>query len=53
MPMMQMMKPGMMAGKAAKMQKPAKPGMAKPMGGKPAKALPMRGSRTATNKSKK
>jgi hypothetical protein len=47
---MPMMKPGQMAGKAAKTPKPA---MAKPMGGKPAKAMPMRGQRTATNKGKK
>lgn len=49
---MPMMKSGNMAmamrGKAAKAAKTPKPAMAKP-----AKALPMRGSRTATNKMKR
>jgi hypothetical protein len=45
-----MMKSAPISGKATKTPKPA---MAKPMGGKPAKAMPMRGQRTATNKGKK
>lgn len=51
---MPMMKSAPMFGKVAgKAAKPAKSGMAKPAASKPAKALPMRGSRTATNKMKK
>lgn len=54
---MPMMKSGNMAmamrGKAAKAAKTPRPAMAKPMGMKTAKALPMRGSRTATNKMKR